>query len=52
MTLFWMPMDTARPWPWIGAALALIGGAWVLMRLRPRVSAAWDRAEEEMASRA
>jgi branched-chain amino acid transport system permease protein len=52
MTLFWMPMDTARPWPWIGAAIALIAGAWLLMRLKPRVLAAWDLAGEEMASHA
>ena len=48
MKLFWIPMDTARPWPWLGAALALVAGAVALRALWPRVEAAWARAGEEM----
>jgi branched-chain amino acid transport system permease protein len=51
MKLFWVPMDTAKPWPWIlGVALAA-GGAVALLRLWPRVSAAWALAGEEMHAR-
>ncbi|HXZ48515.1 MAG TPA: branched-chain amino acid ABC transporter permease [Usitatibacter sp.] len=48
MTLFWIPMDTAKPWPWIGAAGVLALGAAALARIRPRVAAAWERAAEEI----
>jgi branched-chain amino acid transport system permease protein len=48
MKLFWIPMDTARPWPWLGAALALVAGAAALRALWPRVAEAWARAGEEI----
>jgi hypothetical protein len=52
MRLFWIPMDTGKPWPWIGAA-ALAGiGIFALLRAWPRVSDAWARAGEEMHARA
>ena len=51
MKLFWIPMDTARPWPWLGAAAALVAGAAALRALWPRVAAAWERAGEEIHAR-
>jgi branched-chain amino acid transport system permease protein len=52
MKLFWIPMDTAKPWPWIGAALLLGVGAFALRRAWPRIAAAWAEAGEEMHARA
>jgi branched-chain amino acid transport system permease protein len=47
MKLFWIPMNAATPWPWLGAAAVAIAG-FVLLRLAtPRVRAAWDRAGDE-----
>jgi branched-chain amino acid transport system permease protein len=51
MKLFWIPMDTARPWPWIVASMLAAGGAAALLRLWPRVSAAWALAGEEIHAR-
>jgi branched-chain amino acid transport system permease protein len=51
MKLFWIPMDTAKPWPWILGAVLAAGGAVALLRLWPRVSAAWALAGEEMHAR-
>jgi len=51
MKLFWIPMDTARPWPWVGAAVALVAGAAALRALWPRVAAAWADAGEEIHAR-
>ncbi len=51
MKLFWIPMDTARPWPWVGAAIALVAGAAALRALWPRVAAAWANAGEELHAR-
>lgn len=51
MKLFWIPMDTARPWPWLVAAVALVAGAAALRALWPRVAAAWALAGEEMHAR-
>jgi len=51
MKLFWISMDTAKPWPWIVAALLLAAGALALLRLWPRVSAAWQLAGEEIHAR-
>jgi hypothetical protein len=46
----WTPLDAASPWPWIIAAVALVGG-FVLFRATWRlVGAAWDRASAEIAS--
>ena len=52
MKLFWIPMDTAKPWPWIGAALLAAAGAFALYRAWPRVASAWAEAGEEMHARA
>jgi branched-chain amino acid transport system permease protein len=50
MRLLWTPLDAASPWPWIIAAVALVGG-FVLFRATWRlVGAAWDRASAEIAS--
>src|SRR6185312_11207902 len=51
MKLFWIPMDTARPWPWIAAALVLAAGTAALRALWPRVAAAWALAGEEIHAR-
>ncbi len=51
MKLFWIPMDTAKPWPWVAAALSMVAGAVALRRLWPRVSAAWQLAGEEIHAR-
>lgn len=51
MRLFWIPMDTGKPWPWFGAALVLTVGVVALMKVRPRIAAAWDRAGEEIHAR-
>jgi branched-chain amino acid transport system permease protein len=46
MRLFWIPMDTSTPWPWIGALLAALGGYLVLRRVWPRVAHAWSLARD------
>ena len=51
MKLFWIPMDTAKPWPWLAAAVLLAVGAAALLRLWPRVSRAWASAGEELHGR-
>ncbi len=51
MKLFWIPMDTARPWPWVAAALVLVAGAAALRALWPRVAEAWAAAGEEIHAR-
>jgi branched-chain amino acid transport system permease protein len=48
MRLFWIPMDTAKPWPWLGAAVLAVVGAAALTRAWPRVAAAWAQAGEEL----
>lgn len=48
MKLFWIPMDTGKPWPWLAAALVTGTGVYLLLRLWPRVAAAWQLAGEEM----
>jgi branched-chain amino acid transport system permease protein len=42
MKLFGIALDTATPWPWLGAAVLMVAGAMLLKRLRPRVAAAWE----------
>jgi branched-chain amino acid transport system permease protein len=51
MKLFWIPMDTAKPWPWLVAGVLVAGGVAALLRTWPRVSAAWELAGEEMHAR-
>ena len=51
MKLFWIPMDTAKPWPWLVAAVLVAGGVAALLRMWPRVSAAWELAGEELHAR-
>jgi branched-chain amino acid transport system permease protein len=46
MKLFGIPMDTSTPWPWIAAALVMIGGWLVLRRVWPRVTGAWSAVRE------
>ncbi|HET9651731.1 MAG TPA: hypothetical protein VFP36_06055, partial [Usitatibacter sp.] len=41
MRLFWVSMDTARPWPWLGAAVLLVAGAILLRRSLRHVDEAW-----------
>jgi branched-chain amino acid transport system permease protein len=48
MKLFWIPMDTAKPWPWIGAAVVAAIGSFALARAWPRIAAAWAEAAEEV----
>jgi branched-chain amino acid transport system permease protein len=52
MRLFWIPMDTAKPWPWIVAAALAAAGSFALVRAWPRIAAAWAQAGEEMHARA
>lgn len=42
MRLFWIPMDTSRPWPWVLAVGVLLLGVAALRRTWPRVTAAWE----------
>ncbi len=51
MRLFWIPMNAATPWPWIGAALVALAGYLLLKRAAPRVRAAWDLASPAEAVR-
>ena len=51
MKLFWIPMDTAKPWPWLVAAALVAAGVAALLRLWPRVSQAWASAGEELHAR-
>ena len=44
MKLFWIPMNAATAWPWLGAAGIAIGGFFLLRLAAPRVRAAWDTA--------
>ena len=44
MKLFGLAIDTASPWPWLVAALLLIGGFLVFRRTWSLVAAAWERA--------
>ncbi|MGE5094336.1 MAG: branched-chain amino acid ABC transporter permease [Betaproteobacteria bacterium] len=44
MKLFWITMDTARPWPWLLAAALLAAGAWLLRRTWRHVDEAWGAA--------
>ena len=52
MKLFWIPMDTGKPWPWVGAALVACAGAFAVYRAWPRIAEAWAQAGEEMHARA
>jgi len=46
MRLFWMRMDTAKPWPWLAAALVAAVGIIALMKAWPKIAGAWTQAEE------
>ncbi len=48
MKLFWVSMDTATPWPWLGAALLVAAGYAAWRWISPRVTAAWNVASEEV----
>jgi branched-chain amino acid transport system permease protein len=47
MKLFWIPMNAATPWPWLGAAGVALAGFFLLRLATPRVRAAWDLAADE-----
>ena len=47
MKLFWISMDTSKPWPWIVAGLLMIGGYLALRRAWRPVAAAWELAAEQ-----
>jgi hypothetical protein len=32
MSLFWIPMNAATPWPWLGAAMVTVAGYALLRR--------------------
>jgi len=44
MKLFWIPMNAATAWPWLGAAAAASLGFLLLRHAAPRVRAAWEAA--------
>jgi branched-chain amino acid transport system permease protein len=46
MNLFWIPMDTSTPWPWLGAALLIVAGYLAWRWTWPHVAAAWNVAGE------
>jgi branched-chain amino acid transport system permease protein len=41
MRLFGVMLDTATPWPWLGAAVLAACGLYALRRLAPRIGAPW-----------
>jgi branched-chain amino acid transport system permease protein len=41
MKLFWVSMDTSKPWPWLAAIALMAIGGFVARRLWPRVNDAW-----------
>jgi branched-chain amino acid transport system permease protein len=43
MRLLWMPLDAAMATPWLGAALAIVAGGFLLRLAGRRVAIAWDR---------
>ena len=47
MKLFGIALDTATPWPWLGATLLAVIGATALRATWPRIAAAWSAAGEE-----
>ena len=47
MNVLGIPLDAAKPWPWIGGALLLVGGLAAFRATWPRVAAAWTRASED-----
>jgi len=47
MKLFGVSLDTATPWPWLGAAAVMVAGYFMFRRARPLVAAAWQHAAGE-----
>jgi branched-chain amino acid transport system permease protein len=47
VTLLGRSLDAATPWPWMAAALLVVGGCLALRRTWPSVGAAWQRATDE-----
>lgn len=46
MRLFGIAIDTATPWPWLGAALVMVVGGLLFRLTRPVVAAAWQQSAE------
>ena len=44
MRLFWIAMDTATPWPWLGAVVVGLAGYGAWRLVRPRILATWEAA--------
>jgi branched-chain amino acid transport system permease protein len=51
MRLLWMTMDSATPWPWIGALVLLAAGFVAFHMTWRRIARAWDRAGDEAGTR-
>lgn len=47
LTLYWVEVDTATPWPWLTAIVLLVAGFYAFRRTWPYIGAAWNRAVEE-----
>jgi branched-chain amino acid transport system permease protein len=47
MSLFWVGIDTATPWPWAVAVLLAVGGFYAFRKTWRYVAAAWQCASEE-----
>ena len=41
MKLFWVSMDTSKPWPWLAAIALMAIGGFAARRLWPKVNDAW-----------
>jgi branched-chain amino acid transport system permease protein len=48
--LYGIEMNTATPWPWLAAAVLLVGGFFGFRRTWPWVARAWERAAAEAAT--
>jgi len=44
MSLFWLQLDVASPWPWIVHVALIVGGIFGFRRLYPQFSEAWSSA--------
>jgi hypothetical protein len=44
MTLFWMPMDAHKPWPWLISGALALAGFFAFRWTWPLVARAWESA--------